>query len=271
MNYKLITLIFVWFLTFSLSACTQNSTTNDKTNNYDDENINAMHIIDDKTEEENKNEVGMANPASVFCEENNWKLEIRNNKWSAWFCIFDDWSECEERSYYDWSCKPWDSITSKDEITYDKKIENIRTNYKEINDNISNYEKIEQDIIDESTEWWQRILYKQTNWDDYLYRKIKETYYWEMWKTTYEFYFDNEWSLSFIFEQRTNYNAPMYVEEFDETQNTITENRYYFYEDNMIKWIDDKKNIVNTKDEKFTKKWTFLIKYSRELTNQRQF
>lgn len=43
----------------------------------------------------------IANPASVYCEDNGGTLQIE--EW-AWLCMFDDGSYCEERSYYRWEC-----------------------------------------------------------------------------------------------------------------------------------------------------------------------
>lgn len=48
-----------------------------------------------------------ANPASVYCEENWWTLEIiKNNEWEFGMCKFDDGSECEERDFYNKECFP---------------------------------------------------------------------------------------------------------------------------------------------------------------------
>lgn len=54
-----------------------------------------------------ENEVWMANPASVYCEENGWNLEIIFDYWeSYWICHFPNWSSCEEREYFRWECWP---------------------------------------------------------------------------------------------------------------------------------------------------------------------
>ncbi|MFZ2193091.1 MAG: DUF333 domain-containing protein [Candidatus Moraniibacteriota bacterium] len=52
--------------------------------------------------------LSMANPASVFCEKNGGKLEIRTdeNGGQAGYCIFSDGSECEEWQYQRGECKP---------------------------------------------------------------------------------------------------------------------------------------------------------------------
>ena len=44
----------------------------------------------------------LANPASVYCEENGWTLQIE--EW-AWLCMFADGSYCEEWSYFSGECK----------------------------------------------------------------------------------------------------------------------------------------------------------------------
>jgi len=56
--------------------------------------------------------VGMANPASVYCEENGGTLEIETAEDGSqgWICLFDDGSYCEEWSYYRQECKPGEII-----------------------------------------------------------------------------------------------------------------------------------------------------------------
>ena len=52
----------------------------------------------------------MANPASAYCEEQGFKLEIRTSQDGSQYgvCMFDDDSECEEWAYYHNECKPGD-------------------------------------------------------------------------------------------------------------------------------------------------------------------
>ncbi|HSL47282.1 MAG TPA: DUF333 domain-containing protein [Anaerolineales bacterium] len=54
--------------------------------------------------------ITIANPASAYCEEQGFKLEIRtaqdNNQYGV--CMFDDDTECEEWAYYRDECKPGD-------------------------------------------------------------------------------------------------------------------------------------------------------------------
>ncbi len=54
-----------------------------------------------------RREPGLANPASVFCEENGGTLEIRDEaEGQVGVCVFADGSECEEWAYYRGECGP---------------------------------------------------------------------------------------------------------------------------------------------------------------------
>lgn len=52
----------------------------------------------------------IANPASVYCEEQGFELEIRAAQDGGQYsvCMFEDDSECEEWAYYRGECKPGD-------------------------------------------------------------------------------------------------------------------------------------------------------------------
>jgi putative hemolysin len=57
-------------------------------------------------------EPNMPNPASVYCEKNGGKLELRQDALGgvAGMCIFPDGSECDEWAYFRNECKPGDSL-----------------------------------------------------------------------------------------------------------------------------------------------------------------
>jgi len=59
-----------------------------------------------------KDNIGMPNPASVYCINQSGKLEIRSDKEGNQYgvCVFDDGSECEEWKYFRAECKPGDSL-----------------------------------------------------------------------------------------------------------------------------------------------------------------
>lgn len=50
---------------------------------------------------------GLPNPASVFCEEAGYRLELRSGEGGvSGYCIFDDGSECDEWAYFRGECGP---------------------------------------------------------------------------------------------------------------------------------------------------------------------
>lgn len=61
-------------------------------------------------------EANMPNPASVHCEQNGGKLELRQDDSGGVFgvCIFTDGSECEEWAYFRDECKPGDSLAASE-------------------------------------------------------------------------------------------------------------------------------------------------------------
>jgi putative hemolysin len=61
----------------------------------------------DNNIKETLGKTGIANPASVYCEEHNGKLEIINNEnGHAGVCKFSDGSQCDEWAYFRGDCKP---------------------------------------------------------------------------------------------------------------------------------------------------------------------
>ena len=57
-------------------------------------------------DEDNENETGLANPASVFCEQQGGTVEIRTDESGGQlgFCVFPDGNECEEWAFYRGEC-----------------------------------------------------------------------------------------------------------------------------------------------------------------------
>lgn len=55
--------------------------------------------------------VGLANPASVYCQEQGGRLEIRSGEGGeVGICVFADGSECEEWAFFRGECAPGTSI-----------------------------------------------------------------------------------------------------------------------------------------------------------------
>jgi putative hemolysin len=63
-------------------------------------------------------QAGMANPASVYCEKNGGKLELRQDAAGAvaGICIFPDGSECDEWAYFRGECKPGETATTPEPV-----------------------------------------------------------------------------------------------------------------------------------------------------------
>lgn len=57
----------------------------------------------------------LPNPASVYCEKNGGKVDLRTDTTGgvAGICVFSDGSECDEWEYFRGECKPGDSLKSK--------------------------------------------------------------------------------------------------------------------------------------------------------------
>lgn len=66
-------------------------------------------------------ETGMPNPASVYCEEQGYKLEIRTDADGGQYgvCLFPDGSECEEWAFYRGECAPGGAEPAGTEIDCD--------------------------------------------------------------------------------------------------------------------------------------------------------
>ncbi len=58
-------------------------------------------------------QVGLPNPASVYCEQNGGKVDLRTGPGGgvAGACVFPDGSECDEWAYFRGECKPGDSLS----------------------------------------------------------------------------------------------------------------------------------------------------------------
>ena len=135
-------------------------------------------------------------------------------------------------------------ITNQQKVDTNKIIFNIREEFKIINSDTT-YIVVEKDLSGFSTEGG--VLF--SFYDKSTLKKSIITFYGEMSKRIDEYYFKNG-KLIFVFKQNFYYDKPIYMNGFK--VDYIEENRYYFYENKLIKWIDDKKveRNVNEKSNK---------------------
>jgi len=75
--------------------------------------------------------ITIANPASAYCEEQGFELEIRTAQDGSQYgvCMFEDESECEEWAYYRSECKPGDMDIAPPPTATPAGIANPASNY----------------------------------------------------------------------------------------------------------------------------------------------
>ena len=80
----------------------------------------------ENSKENPEKNVKIENPASIYCEDNWWTLQIEtDNEWNQnGICMFSDGTYCEEWSYFRDECQPGEIIyntISGEEIVTDNK------------------------------------------------------------------------------------------------------------------------------------------------------
>lgn len=130
----------------------------------------------------------------------------------------------------------------------DSLTQDIRLKYNNIRTNLATLDSIKIDIWGESAEGGiATAFYNRSN-----LKLIQVVWFGETGKKMIEYYFDND-KLIFAFEQAFKYNRPIYWtkkdsiemldddEVFDPQKTEITENRYYFNNENLYRWLDNEK------------------------------
>lgn len=117
-------------------------------------------------------------------------------------------------------------------------LSDIRMKFTEINANESSYRAVRRDLSEvESSEGGDMIEFYEGN----EVRKATVTYFGSIGKAEIDYYL-NEGQIFFIFRKDTYYDKPTYMEGFQVDH--IDENRFYIYENSLIKWINEKKEEV---------------------------
>lgn len=127
----------------------------------------------------------------------------------------------------------------------DSMINYVKVKYQHINQNASSFTiKTIDTLEEESTEGGTLTGY----YDGKNLKLMRITYYGETGKNIIEYFFDND-KVFFAFEKKFTYNRPIYwdkkhMEEhgdsavFDPSKSVITEDRYYFYNEKLFRWVD---------------------------------
>lgn len=121
----------------------------------------------------------------------------------------------------------------------------IRSEYQAIREALPGLATEQAEISDLSTEGGEAKAFRDT---DGRIRLIELALYFDTGMTREEFYF-SDGSLIFVLRARHAYNAPFYLgqeeadamglEAFDANKASITEDRFYFEQEKMIRWLDD--------------------------------
>ena len=118
-------------------------------------------------------------------------------------------------------------------------IASIRQQYLAINRHAPKLRKVKKELLGYSLEGSQLLAY----FDGPLIVKIKLDHYGEMGSTLEEYYY-SDGKLIFLYEKVSHYNRPL-------TGRVIrtVEQRYYFNNDKLIRWLDEKGKQQNLSSE----------------------
>lgn len=133
-------------------------------------------------------------------------------------------------------------------------IQAIRRQYAAINRGAAKYKKVKKELVGFSAEGGELVAYLSGP----SIVKVSATFYGEMGRATDEFYYSND-KLIFAYRKHSHYNRPL-------TGKVVrtTENRYYFKDDKLIRWIgEDGKQVSNTAPE-FSQAETRLLASSQQ-------
>jgi hypothetical protein len=142
------------------------------------------------------------------------------------------------------------------------KIAQIRHEYNQINKGLKDFIVEEKDIFGESAEGGKiKKYYENGN-----LRKATVSHFGEMGKSVTEFYI-KEGKVFFIYDSKSYYTKPIYIE--GSTVDSTKENRFYFWNNDMIRWVGEDNEIVEPESEIFLEKEKELknSKYVEEIFN----
>ena len=128
------------------------------------------------------------------------------------------------------------------ELTHDKKIELIRKEYNNINNNIKSYSKETKELSGFSTEGGELDIFTREG----DIKKLTANHYGEMGKRVEEYYYKNGKPI-FIYSKLFNYDKPF--GDIIETE----ENKFYLGDNKLIKWLDSNNETVNPETTEFSK------------------
>lgn len=111
-------------------------------------------------------------------------------------------------------------------------IQEIRTLYRQTEENRPKYSLVSLDDLENSSEGGKLNIYR----DSTEIKLIEAIYYGSISKVLRHFYYESE-DIYFVFIEEFLYNAPISSSEYDPNKTFKKESRYYFWNNQMIRWI----------------------------------
>jgi hypothetical protein len=134
-------------------------------------------------------------------------------------------------------------------------IQTIRQHYTRINGNVRLYTKVKKDLDGFSAEGGQLVAYSHGP----TIMKMVATFFGEGGRATEEYYY---WDGKLIFVLRTDYR---YDKPLSGKVVKTTENRFYFNDDKLIRWIDENSKQPASDTNEYQEKQNEYLKSSKQL------
>lgn len=150
------------------------------------------------------------------------------------------------------------SLTAGFSQTEEEQVTAIRSWFAETNSNLANYIVEEKEVLEESTEGGNLKAYYKEKDLVLLHCEI----FGEMGNIKEDYYY-HEGKLYFVFAVKTDYSSNVYEEA--EITTTVEENRYYFNNDKMIRWLNKDKAKVDKESQSFKTMEQFVFDESKRM------
>lgn len=139
-------------------------------------------------------------------------------------------------------------------------VSSIRRQYASINKNLAKYKVVKKELSGFSTEGGELIAY----FDGPAIVKVAATYQGETGRSLEEFYYSNE-KLIFVFQKQETYDEPMSGKVVK-----TRENRFYFNDGELIRWVNESAKQVAPSDSRYPDMRTHYLGSSKLLTDVTQ-
>jgi hypothetical protein len=151
----------------------------------------------------------------------------------------------------------WDGWLAASHAQTGDSIQSIRQQYAVINKRVAKYKKVKKQLSGFSLEGGELVAYM----DGPAVVKIVATHYGEGGKAVEEYYYQNG-RLIFVYRKDSIYDRPMSGRVV-----RTEENRFYFSNDRLIRWIDGSARQVNPDTSEYRQKQNEILETSTKFVN----